>query len=109
MKSEHKITLVGLGKLGLPFLAAFVSRGLKVIGVDVDIDKLCKLSWGTFRLVEPGVDELLKSYSENYCIMNKVVDAVLRTDITFILVPTPSEVSGAFSTQFVLDVCKDKN
>ena len=107
MKSEHKITLVGLGKLGLPFLAAFASRGLKVIGVDVDIDKLCKLSWGTFRLVEPGVDELLKSYSENYCIMNKVVDAVLRTDITFILVPTPSEVSGAFSTQFVLDVCKD--
>lgn len=107
MKSEYKITLVGLGKLGLPFLAAFASRGLKVIGVDIDIDKLCKLSWGTFRLVEPGVNELLEHHSENYCIMNKVVDAVSRTDVTFILVPTPSEVSGAFSTQFVLDVCKD--
>lgn len=107
MTSEYKITLVGLGKLGLPFLAAFASRGLKVIGVDIDIDKLCKLSWGTFRLVEPRVDELLGRYPENYCIMNKVVDAVSRTDVTFILVPTPSEISGAFSTQFVLDVCKD--
>lgn len=107
MKTEKKITLVGLGKLGLPFLAAFASRGLKVIGVDIDIDKLCKLSWGIFRLVEPGINELLERYSENYCIMNKVIDAVYRTDVTFILVPTPSEISGAFSTQFVLDVCKD--
>lgn len=107
MESKRKITLIGLGKLGLPFLAAFASRGFRVIGVDIDIDKLCKLSWGTFQLIEPGVKELLERYFENYWITNKVVDAVSQTDTTFVLVPTPSETSGAFSTQFVLNVCKD--
>lgn len=107
MNSNRKITIIGLGKLGLPFLAAFASRDFKVVGVDIDVNKLCKLSWGSFRLVEPKIDEILKRYTENYWITDKVQDAVQQTDLTLIIVPTPSDVSGAFSTQFILEVCKD--
>jgi UDP-N-acetyl-D-mannosaminuronate dehydrogenase len=39
-----KISLVGLGKLGLPLLSTFAKNGQKIIGVDVDTTKIEQLS-----------------------------------------------------------------
>ncbi|MDD5255775.1 MAG: 3-hydroxyacyl-CoA dehydrogenase NAD-binding domain-containing protein, partial [Candidatus Omnitrophica bacterium] len=39
----QKISVVGLGKLGLCVAACFAAKGFKVIGVDIDADKIDKI------------------------------------------------------------------
>ena len=38
--NTNKISLIGLGKLGLPLLATFGKNNQKIIGVDVDLNKI---------------------------------------------------------------------
>ena len=35
-----KISLIGLGKLGLPLLVTFANNGQKIIGIDIDQEKI---------------------------------------------------------------------
>ena len=37
--NTDKITLIGLGKLGLPLLTTFASSGQKILGIDIDQEK----------------------------------------------------------------------
>ena len=45
---EAQIGIVGLGYVGLPLALAFARAGLRVVGVDVDADKVGRLNGGRF-------------------------------------------------------------
>jgi UDP-N-acetyl-D-mannosaminuronate dehydrogenase len=64
MKFFHRyISVLGLGKLGLPLLAAVASRGYQVIGYDVDPRKIESCRRGRIAF-EPGLSELLHQNKE---------------------------------------------
>lgn len=56
-----RISVVGLGYIGLPTAAVFASRGLEVIGVDVNQKAVDTINRGEIHIVEPDLDIVVKS------------------------------------------------
>jgi UDPglucose 6-dehydrogenase len=99
-------SVIGLGKLGAPMAAAIASKGLYVIGVDVDVRKVEALSSGQPPVFEPGLTDLLQAAKGRLTATSDLSAAVLASDVTFIVVPTPSEPDGGFSLKYVLQACE---
>jgi UDPglucose 6-dehydrogenase len=99
-------SVVGLGKLGSPMAAAMASRGLRVIGVDADENKVKAINERRAPVFEPGLPQLLHSAGDRLTATQDIEEAVRSTQITFIVVATPSESNGGFSLRYVLPVCE---
>ena len=100
------ISIIGLGKLGASMTAAIASRGIKVIGVDVNAESVRLINEGVAPVIETALDELLKSNMDRVRATTSVSEAVAVSDITFIIVPTPSVDDGSFTLQFVRQAMK---
>ena len=98
-----RISVVGLGKLGAPLLAVLASRGFEVCGIDVDQRSVDAINARTAPVVEPHLQELLTAHSERIRATTDWQAGIAGTDITCIIVPTPSGADGAFKNDFVLD------
>lgn len=95
------ISVVGLGKLGLPMAACLASKGYKVIGVDVSLKTVMAVNGGRSPIYEPGLRELLERCRGSLSATDDFNLAIDDSDVTFIVVPTPSNDTGGFSTKFV--------
>ena len=102
---EPIVSVVGLGKLGAPLAACLASKGLQVIAVDADPLKVQSVRDGRAPVFEPGLEELIRASGNRLSATTDVESAVAASEITFIVVATPSEPSGSFSLRYVLPVC----
>jgi len=96
------VSVLGLGKLGACVAAALALRGRTVIGVDVRPEIVDSLNEGRVSLVEPGLQEAVSGGRSRLCATTDVGAAIRNSDVTFVVVPTPSQPDGAFS----LDIAK---
>lgn len=101
----NKISIVGLGKLGATTLCVLASKGFHVIGVDVNEGTVHKINNAISPIYEPGVQELLNENSERIT-ASLDYEEILRTDMTVIIVPTPSTKKGNFSNKYVEEAIK---
>jgi UDPglucose 6-dehydrogenase len=99
--SVTRISVVGLGKLGLSLAAVLADSGFEVHGVELDESKVEAINRGRSPIYEPGLDELIKKVSKRLSASTKYSGQIASTQVTFVVVPTPSEESGAFSTKLV--------
>lgn len=104
--ASPRISVVGLGKLGAPMAACFAARGFPVTGVDLDDRKVDELAAGRAPVFEPGLDEMLAACGGRLRATTDLTQAVAETDVTFIVVATPSGPDGGFSPQHVLSACE---
>ena len=95
------ISVGGLGKLGLPMAACLASKGYSVTGVDVSQETVQSVNQGRSPIYEPGLAELLERCRGSLSATDDYDRAIERSDVTFIVVPTPSDDGGGFSTKFV--------
>ena len=51
-----KISVIGLGYIGLPTAAMFASRKIEVVGVDVNQAAVDTINQGEIHIVEPDLD-----------------------------------------------------
>jgi UDP-N-acetyl-D-mannosaminuronic acid dehydrogenase len=56
---DYDVSVIGLGRVGLPLALTFADRGLRVLGVERDPERVAGLREGRMPFVEPGADELL--------------------------------------------------
>jgi UDPglucose 6-dehydrogenase len=97
------ISVIGLGKLGLCLAASFAKRGIDVLGVDVVPEVVNELNQGRTLLCEPGLPELLAEFGgKRLRATLSHSEAIEQTDISCIMVHTPSDDEGHFSNQYVL-------
>src|SRR2546421_10359504 len=61
---DADVSVIGLGRVGLPLALSFADRGLKVIGVDNDPDRLAALAAGRMPFTEDGAQEVLERVLE---------------------------------------------
>jgi UDP-N-acetyl-D-mannosaminuronic acid dehydrogenase len=54
------VSVIGLGRVGLPLALSFADAGLSVLGVDKDPERLDALRAGLMPFKEPGTEELLE-------------------------------------------------
>jgi UDPglucose 6-dehydrogenase len=100
-----KACVIGLGKLGSPLAACLASKGLTVVGVDNDPLKVSAINQGKPSVHEPGLEELLAHTNGRLTAASDVEAAIRETDISFIVVSTPSDPAGGFSLRYVEPVC----
>jgi UDP-glucose 6-dehydrogenase len=55
-----KISVIGLGFVGLSLASVLASKGFKVVGLDIDKTKCTQILNGTSPFFEPGMDKMLK-------------------------------------------------
>ena len=97
----YRYSIIGLGKLGASIAGAIASRGAYVVGVDSNNEIVDLINSGKSPVQEPGLDELIVANRHHLHATNSTRDAVLYTDITFVVVPTPSDELGGFSLDHV--------
>ncbi|MBI4974113.1 UDP-glucose/GDP-mannose dehydrogenase family protein [Candidatus Roizmanbacteria bacterium] len=101
------ISVVGLGKLGTPFALAFASSGFEVHCFDVNKSIIEDLESGICALYEKGVNQLLKKCKKHLHFPTSYEDMIAKSDLTFIIVPTPSERDGSFTLKYIFQVLKE--
>ncbi len=104
---EKTISVVGLGKLGAPLAACLAAKGMRVIGVDADPRKVEAINAGRAPLYEPQLEEFIRKANGRLTATSELGEAVAASEITFIVVATPSEHDGGFSLRHVLPVCRE--
>lgn len=102
MTMDPEISVFGLGKVGVTLVAALTRAGYRVTGVDVNESVVSALNEGSFRTGEPGVMEGLAALKpDQFRATMDPAEAVSRSSISFIIVPTPSNTLGGFSNGYV--------
>jgi len=82
-----KVVFMGLGYIGLPTAAVAASKGINVIGVDINPTVVETVNKGKIHIVEPELDKIVKMV-----VGNGQFKASLKpenADAFFIVVPTP--------------------
>jgi UDPglucose 6-dehydrogenase len=96
----ENVSVIGLGKLGASMAAAFASRGLNVIGVDVNERSVELVNEGKAPVQETNLEKYISENKERIRATLNHEDAILNSDISFVIVPTPSDEKGSFSLQY---------
>ncbi len=82
-----KISILGLGYIGLPSAAYYSKFNYHISGYDIDKDHIENLKNSKFDITEPGLSSLLKKQIKSKKI--EFVDVLPKSDIYIVCVPTP--------------------
>jgi len=103
------VAVFGLGYVGTVSAACLACAGHRVIGVDVNEDKVATVNAGTSPIVEPGLDALLARTTTSGALSatTSAADAVRASDISLLCVGTPSRRNGSLDLTFLQRVCEE--
>lgn len=97
-----KLTVIGLGKLGLVLAASCANSGHDVVGSDINSDLMDMVRSGIAPYAEPGLQELMNQSAD--CFKSAIDSslAIKAATATLVVVPTPSGADGEFSNKFLV-------
>lgn len=92
MKPEFDVCMIGLGPVGTVSGLCFAKQGFKVIGVDVNPERVKTFADGKAPFAEPGVHELVEETLKlkTFEATTDAKSAISRARITMIAVGTPT-------------------
>ncbi|OHS99240.1 UDP-glucose/GDP-mannose dehydrogenase [Tritrichomonas foetus] len=99
--SKGKISLIGIGRLGICTAMVFEKAGYEVLGVDINEDYVNKINNKSLISYEPHVCEML-AQSKNFRATTNQVEAINFSDMIFICVDTPSTGDDRYYDTFKL-------
>lgn len=82
-----KAVFIGLGYIGLPTAAVVASKGIEVVGVDVNPQVVETINQGKIHIVEPELDKVVQAVVESGNLRASL--CLEEADAFFIVVPTP--------------------
>jgi len=97
------LAIFGLGYVGTVSAACLARNGHKVVGVDVNPQKVEMIADGRAPIVEPQLQDLIKNGVRSGCLKatTNVEEAIAETDVALICVSTPSLPNGDLNSQFL--------
>ncbi len=105
---KSKISVIGLGFVGLSLAVINAKKGFQTIGIDSDKKKLKNLQKAKIDFFEPNLSKYLKeSIKSKKISFTENLAQVLKTDITFITVGTPSAKDGKIDLTSLKKVVSD--
>jgi UDPglucose 6-dehydrogenase len=100
-----RISVVGSGYVGLITAAGFAEKGHEVVCVDVDARKVELINSRRPPIYENGLSEILEhTVPATLTASLDLEGSVLKTDVTFICVGTPSDDDGSINLKYVKEV-----
>ena len=106
MSDQPVVSVIGLGKLGACIAACFAHKGYSVIGADVSARTVELVNERKAPVFEPGLAEMMASPKGRLRATQDVAQAVVDSDVTLIVVPTPSTPEGGFSIDYVIEAAR---
>ncbi len=103
------ISIIGSGYVGLVTGACFADVGHHVICVDNDSEKVKQLKAGEIPIYEPGLEEIVHRNvsAQRLHFTGNIQEAVERSQVIFIAVPTPPLPDGDVDLSFVEKVARE--
>ncbi|WP_340677633.1 UDP-glucose/GDP-mannose dehydrogenase family protein [Paraglaciecola sp.] len=103
-----KVTVFGIGYVGLVQAAVMAEVGHDVVCIDVDQNKVDKLKQGHIPIFEPGLTPLVKSNYEagRVDFTTDAARGVAHGEVIFIAVGTPPDEDGSADLKYVLAVAE---
>ena len=103
-----KISIFGLGYVGLVNAVCLAQEGHEIIGVDVNLQKVRMVNEGISPITEDQVEDILKAQVAKGRLMatDQTEYAVAHSDMSFICVGTPSTAHGTLDLTQVEHVCR---
>lgn len=97
------VSVFGLGYVGCVSAAALAAEGHRVVGVDVNAEKVRHVNEGRSPIVEPGLDELVRSTVDSGALRatTSTNEAVEASDVSLVCVGTPSRRNGSLDLSYL--------
>jgi len=104
-----KIAVVGTGYVGLVTGTCFAETGNKVTCIDIDVNKVNKLSNGEITIYEPGLEKIfLRNLREDRLhFTTNLAEGIEDAEIVFLALPTPPGEDGSADLKYILGVAND--
>lgn len=104
-----KISIFGIGYVGVVAAACLARDGHNVVAVDVDPAKVDAIQNGKSPIVEKGLPALIAAAVADgkLTATSNAMEAVAQTDISFVCVGTPSAPDGSVGLVYVEAACRD--
>src|ERR1043165_867297 len=104
-----KIVVIGTGYVGLVTGTCFAETGNDVTCVDIDANKIKKLTEGQITIYEPGLNKIfLRNLKEERLhFTTSLEDGIRDAEIIFLALPTPPGADGSADLKYVLGVAED--
>ncbi len=101
-----KIGVIGTGYVGLVTGTCFADSGNEVFCVDIDADKIERLTKGVVPIYEPGLNRVFDRAirEKRLKFTTNLEDAFKESEIIFLCLPTPPGANGQADLSFVLNV-----
>ena len=102
-----KISIFGMGYVGIVTAACLASKGHEIIGVDISQTKIDLINAAFSPIIEKDIPELLRTQVEAGKIRATAdnAQAVQASELSMICVGTPSNSNGSLNTVFLENVC----
>ncbi len=91
------ICCIGAGYVGGPTMAVIAKKNpsIEVTVVDINAERIAQWNSDVLPVFEPGLDEIVKSVRDkNLFFSTKIDEAILKADIIFVSVNTPTKTYG---------------
>lgn len=104
-----KICILGTGYVGIVSAVCFAQLGHKVIGFDVDKEKIRKLNQGQSPIYEPGIEEFLRLNLQkgNLFFTQDLSSALKQGLVVFSAVGTPPDEQRRVDLRYVRRLAKE--
>ena len=99
MKNNIKVTVVGLGYIGLPTAAVIASKNIKVFGYDINEKVVSKVNKGEIHIIEPGLKSIVSNSVKKGFLSADI--KVNKSDVYIIAVPTPFKLNNKPDTSYI--------
>ncbi|HQJ47341.1 MAG TPA: NAD(P)-binding domain-containing protein, partial [Ignavibacteriaceae bacterium] len=103
------LAIIGTGYVGLVSGTGFAETGNNVVCVDIDEKKVETMKEGQIPIYEPGLEVLFlrNIVKKRLSFTTNLVEAVRKSEVIFLCLPTPQGGNGAADLKFVLKVAED--
>ena len=104
-----KIAVVGTGYVGLVTGTCFAETGNTVTCIDIDAEKVKKLSNGKITIYEPGLELLFERNlkQDRLSFTTNLKEGIKDAKIIFLALPTPPGEDGSADLKYILGVASE--
>ncbi|MBS3819848.1 NAD(P)-binding domain-containing protein, partial [bacterium] len=99
---QASIAVIGLGYVGLPLVKTFLENGFKVIGFDVDPQKVDQLNKGKSYIRDVKGEDLKDHLKKKEFQATSDYKKLSQVDVIIVCVPTPLDTHRNPDLSFVL-------
>jgi len=101
-----KISIVGLGFVGLSLTSVLAARGNNILGIDVDKNKCENIQKGISPFFEPELEKLLKIGLRKKLKISTDISLIRNSDMVFVTVGTPQRSNGSIELSMIKNAVK---